>query len=348
VFSPLGAVVGIILTKRLLSFRPELERLANSGPKAEDFLSKPKGFFGKRRYRKKLKQKKEQLQSRTENVYTYYFMGVTLVLICSIFGGYSVMIPVAMIIATALNKELFPASTPVLGRDQTKYAEIWNKYVQSNVHLLLGVDGEYDQKLMKKYNRRKSFFIYRWLTKETKAMKNLEESLGNDTDAVTDLAKGFFVSFLKLTLLLGPLDLILRVVLGEYSTIIPQMSWTSMDFYLNGAFCCFGIIGAIGGLNLMKIAISANPKLRLIPNKTSPPMMPPAPPSVPMMPPAPPSVPMMPPAPPSVPMMPPAPPSVPMMPPAPPSVPMMPPAPPSVPMMPPAPPSVPTDGGAER
>ena len=61
------------------------------------------------------------------------------------------------------------------------------------------------------------------------------------------------------------------------------------------------IIGAIGGLNLMKIAISANPKLRLIPNKTSPPMMPPAPPSVPMMPPAPPSVPMMPPAPPSVP-----------------------------------------------
>ena len=74
-----------------------------------------------------------------------------------------------------MNKELFSSSIPIIGQDQTKYVKIWNRYVQSEVHLLLGADGEYDQKLMKKYNRRKSFFLYRWLTKETKALKNLDD-----------------------------------------------------------------------------------------------------------------------------------------------------------------------------
>ena len=166
--SPIGVIVGVVLTQRLLTFKQDVEILANSGPKAEDFLTKPKGFFGKRRYRKKLKKKKEELETRKQNVYSWYYMAVGLVLICSIFGGYSVMIPVAMLIATAFNKELFSTSIPIIGKDQTKYVKIWNRYVQSEVHLLLGADGEYDQKLMKRYNRRKAFFFYRWFTKETK------------------------------------------------------------------------------------------------------------------------------------------------------------------------------------
>ena len=278
--SPIGVVVGVALTQRLLTFRQDVVHLANSGPRAEDFLSKPKGFFGKRRYRKKLKKKNEELEERKQNVYSWYYVTVGLVLVCSSFGGYSVMIPVAMIIATALNKELFSSSIPIIGQDQTKYVKIWNRYVQSEVHLLLGADGEYDQKLMKKYNRRKSFFLYRWLTKETKALKNLEKSLDTDSDVVMDFIKSFFISFLKFTILLAPIDLLVRLLLGEHSSLVPQVTWSVEDIYLNGIFCCLGMTGAIAGLNLMKIAISANPKVKLVQNQQTrtglppPPMMP--------------------------------------------------------------------------
>ena len=265
--SPIGVVVGIALTQRLLTFRQDVVHLANSGPRAEDFLSKPKGFFGKRRYRKKLKKKNEELEERKRNVYSWYYVTVGLVLVCSSFGGYSVMIPVAMIIATALNKELFSSSIPIIGQDQTKYVKIWNRYVQSEVHLLLGADGEYDQKLMKKYNRRKSFFLYRWLTKETKALKNLEKSLDTDSDVMMDFIKSFFISFLKFTILLAPIDLLVRFLLGEHSSLVPQVTWSVEDIYLNGIFCCLGMTGAIAGLNLMKIAISANPKVKLVQNQ---------------------------------------------------------------------------------
>ena len=278
--SPIGVVVGVILTQRLLTFKQDVEILANSGPKAEDFLTKPKGFFGKRRYRKKLNKKKEELETRKQNVYSNYYMGIGLVFICSIFGGYSVMIPVAMLIATAFNKELFPSSIPIIGKDQTKYVNIWNRYVQSDVHLLLGADGEYDQKLMKRYNRRKAFFFYRWFTKETKALKNLEKSLNTDSDVMMDFMKSFFVSFLKFTILLAPVDLLVRFFLGEYSSLAPQITWTVSDFYLNALFCCLGMVGAVAGVSLMKIAISSNPKVKLLQNKQtttvlpSPPIIP--------------------------------------------------------------------------
>ena len=278
--SPIGVVVGVFLTQRLLTFKQDVEILANSGPKAEDFLTKPKGFFGKRRYRKKLNKKKEELETRKQNVYSWYYMAIGLVLICSIFGGYSVMIPVAMLIATAFNKELFSTSIPIIGKDQTKYVNIWNRYVQSDVHLLLGADGEYDQKLMKKYNRRKAFFFYRWFTKETKALKNLEKSLNTDSDVMMDFMKSFFVSFLKFTILLAPVDLLVRFFLGEYSSLAPQITWTVNDFYLNGLFCCLGMVGAVAGVSLMKIAISSNPKVKLLQNKQtttvlpSPPIIP--------------------------------------------------------------------------
>ncbi|MEJ6654323.1 MAG: hypothetical protein QNL55_08155, partial [Euryarchaeota archaeon] len=267
--SPVGAVLGFILAKRLLSFKPELDRLVNAGPRADDLVAKPKGFFGKRRYKKKIKIKTEELNTRTNNLYAYYSFTVTLVLLCSIFGGYSVMIPVSMILATALNRELFPSTTPIVGHYNRKYLELWNKYVQSNVHLLLGADGDYDQKLMKKYNRRKSIFIYRWFTKETRALKDLEQSLGTDTSVMQDVTKIFLISTLKFSILLVPIDIIVRLILGEYSDFIPALSLSLNDLLLNGAICCLGIFGAVASTNIMKIAISANPKLKIIPNDSN-------------------------------------------------------------------------------
>jgi hypothetical protein len=267
--SPVGAVLGFILAKRLLSFKPELDRLVNAGPSADVFVAKPKGFFGKRRYKKKIKIKTEELNTRTNNLHSYYFFIVTLVLLCSIFGGYSIMIPVSMILATALNRELFPSTTPIVGHYNRKYLELWNKYVQSNVHLLLGADGDYDQKLMKKYNRRKSIFIFRWFTKETRAMKDLEQSLGTDTSVLHDVTKIFLSSTLKFSILLVPIDIIVRLILGEYSDFVPALSWSSNFILLNSVFCCLGILGAVAGTNVMKIAISANPKLKIIPNDSN-------------------------------------------------------------------------------
>ena len=99
--------------------------------------------------------------------------------------------------------------------------------------------------------------MYRWFTKKTQALVDLENSIKNDQDVVKDFIKGFFVSFFKLTILLVPLDILIGFITGNQSSsyeekIIPLF-----------CSCFFGIFGVIAGTSLMRKSVATESKVTL-------------------------------------------------------------------------------------
>ena len=256
-FTPVGIVVGVLLLIRLCSFFPKVVEFANVNLSEPSNLQPPKGFFAKRKHKKQVEKAEEDYIVKKFLIYIQYFFCLIAIFFCSSIGGYSLMIPVAMLIATAFNQELFPAKTPIIGKDQTSYLQIRMRYAQANLHLIIGADGFYNQKLVRKYYLRKYFFLYRWFTKKTQALVDLENSIKNDHDVVKDFIKGFFVSFFKLTILLVPLDILIGSITGNQSSSYEEKI---MPLFCS---CFFGIFGVIAGTSLMRKSVATESKVTL-------------------------------------------------------------------------------------
>ncbi len=256
-FTPLGLVIAILLVIRLWSFFPKVVELANVKFSEPSSMQPPKGFFAKREHKKRAEKAEVDYIGRKFRIYFQYFFCLILIFFFSLIGGYSLMIPIAMLVATAFDQELFPANTPIIGRDQKKYLQIKMRYAQSNVHLIVGADGLYDQKLVRKHYLRKYIFLYRWFTKKTQALVDLENSMKTDSDAVKDFIKTFFIVFLKLTLLILPLDIIIWTLTGYQPFSDPS------DFFVLFCSCFFGIFGVIAGTGLMRKYVATEYKVTL-------------------------------------------------------------------------------------
>lgn len=256
-FTPLGLVIGVLLLIRLFSFFPKVVEFASINLSEPSNLQAPKGFFAKRKHKKQVEKAEEDYNVRKFTIYFQYFFCLTVIFFCSSIGGYSLMIPTAMLIATAFNQELFPAKTPLIGKDQTKYLQIRRRYAQSNVHLIIGGDGFYNQKLVRKHFLRKNIFLYRWFTKKTQALVDLENSIKTDNDAIKEFIKVFFISFVRLTILLIPLDILIRAVTGNQSYLAGQ------NFFALFYSCFFGIFGVMAGTSLMRKYVATEYKVTL-------------------------------------------------------------------------------------
>lgn len=256
-FTPVGTVIGVLLLIRLCSFFPKVVEFANVNLSESSNLQSPKGFFAKRKHKKQVRKAEEDYNVKKILIYIQYFFCLIVIFFCSSIGGYSLMIPVAMLIATAFNQELFPAKTPIIGKDQTSYLQIRRRYAQANLHLIIGADGFYNQKLVRKYYLRKYFFLYRWFTKKTQALVDLENSIKNDNDTIKDFIKGFFISFFKLTILLVPLDFLIGTVTGNQSLIFGKSIFPLF------CSCFFGIFGVIAGTSLMRKYVATESKVTL-------------------------------------------------------------------------------------
>ena len=150
-FTPLGIVIGALVLIRLCSFFPKVVEFARVNLSEPRNLQPPKGFFAKRKHKKQVEKAEEDYIVRKMTIHMQYIFCLIVIFFCSAIGRYSLMIPVAMLIATAFNEELFPAKTPIIGRDQTRYLQIRRRYAQANLHLIVGADGFYNQKLVRKY-----------------------------------------------------------------------------------------------------------------------------------------------------------------------------------------------------
>ena len=254
-FDLIGTCVGLCLAIFVLSRKDTLKefssvkfRMVGSPPK--------KGFFKKRKHKKKMKIEQEKIAEREKMMQGGLIAIAVLVMLCSVPGYFAFTLPAVVLVANASGMRI-PSSTPLLGKFSRDLDIYWNNLVANNITLLTNVSGEYDKKLLRRQKMTKMPFVKRFV-KKTTAVHALERAQKAEQDYMTML----FSNFIKSSIPGIIISVLLTVFLG---TLYKGDIRNPFQMLL---FAFVGFIACAIGMDLLKKAVRENPIPRSISEKS--------------------------------------------------------------------------------